>query len=126
MQEVVGSDSVSCFRNGQHSELSCSQRLGGNAHGAGHAGEVSVGVGAQLREVVAVHTDIEACPHEELQVASEHPQCLVPGEKEHFLQVNSDLLLQPRHCPWKVLHHRCLKLYTNSSRVKYSGSLSFG
>ena len=27
---------------------------------------------AQLRGVVAVHTDIEACPHEELQVALEH------------------------------------------------------
>ena len=51
---------------------------------------------AQLRGVVAVHTDIEACPHEELQVALEHPQCLVPGEKEHLLQVNSDLLLQLR------------------------------
>ena len=51
---------------------------------------------AQLRGVVAVHTDIEACPHEELQVALQHPQCLVPGEKEHFLQVNSDLLLQLR------------------------------
>ena len=40
--------------------------------------------------------DIEACPHEELKVALAHPQCLVPGEKEHFLQVNSDLLLQLR------------------------------
>ena len=51
---------------------------------------------AKLRGVVAVHKDIEACPHEELQVALAHPQCLVPGEKEHFLQVNSDLLLQLR------------------------------
>ena len=51
---------------------------------------------AKLRGVVAVHTDIEACPHEELQVALDHSQCLVPGEKEHFLQVNSDLLLQLR------------------------------
>ena len=51
---------------------------------------------AQLRGVVAVHKDIEACPHAELKVALAHPQCLVPGEKEHFLQVNSDLLLQLR------------------------------
>ena len=51
---------------------------------------------AKLRGVVAVHKDIEACPHEELQDALAHPQCLVPGEKEHFLQVNSDLLLQLR------------------------------
>ena len=43
-----------------------------------------------------LHKDIEACPHEELQVALAHPQCLDPGEKEHFLQVNSDLLLQLR------------------------------
>ena len=49
---------------------------------------------AKLRGVVAVHKDIEACPHEELQVALAHPQCLVPGEKEQFLQVNSDLLCQ--------------------------------
>ena len=51
---------------------------------------------AKLRGVVAVHKDIEACPHEELQVALAHPQCLVPGEKEQFLQVNSDLLCQLR------------------------------
>ena len=51
---------------------------------------------AKLRGVVAVHKDIEACPHEELQVALAHPQRLVPGEKEQFLQVNSDLLLQLR------------------------------
>ena len=25
LQEVVGSDRISCFRNGQHSELSCSR-----------------------------------------------------------------------------------------------------
>ena len=49
---------------------------------------------AKLRGVVAVHKDIEACPYEELQVALAHPKCLVPGEKEQFLQVNSDLLCQ--------------------------------
>ena len=51
---------------------------------------------AKLRGVVAVHKDIEARPREELQVALAHPQCLVPGEKEQFLQVNSDLLCQLR------------------------------
>ena len=48
---------------------------------------------AQLRGEVAVHKDIEASPHEELKVTLAHPQCLVPGEKEHFLQVNGDLFL---------------------------------
>ena len=38
--------------------------------------------------------DIEACPHEELQVALAHPKCLVRREKEQFPQVNSDLLCQ--------------------------------
>ena len=83
---------------------------------------------AKLRGVVAVHKDIEACPHEELQVALAHPQCLVPGEKE--LSFKSIAICsfssEARLCPWKVLHHRCLKLYTNVSRVKYSGSLSYG
>ena len=41
-----------------------------------------------------VHKDIEACLYEQLQVALAHPKCLVPGEKEQFLQVNSDLLCQ--------------------------------
>ena len=49
---------------------------------------------AKLRGVVAVHKDIEACPYEELQVALAHSKCLVPGEKEQFLQGNSDLLCQ--------------------------------
>ena len=49
---------------------------------------------AKLRGVVAVHKDIEACPYEQLQVALAHPKCLVPGEKEQSLQVNSDLLCQ--------------------------------
>ena len=49
---------------------------------------------AKLRGIVAVHKDIEACPYEQLQAALTHPQCLVPGEKEQFLQVNSDLLCQ--------------------------------
>ena len=41
-----------------------------------------------------IHKDIEACPYEQLQVALAHPKCLVPGEKEQFLQVNNDLLCQ--------------------------------
>ena len=40
------------------------------------------------------YESIQACPYEELQVALAHPKCLVPGEKEQFLQVNSDLLCQ--------------------------------
>ena len=43
---------------------------------------------AKLRGVVAIHKDIEACPYEQLQVALAHPKCLVPGEKEQFLQAN--------------------------------------
>ena len=49
---------------------------------------------AKLRGVVAIHKDIEACPYEQLQVALAHPKCLVPGEKEQFLQANNDLLCQ--------------------------------
>ena len=44
--------------------------------------------------VVELHKDIEACPYEQLQVALAHPKCLVPGEKEQFLQANNDLLSQ--------------------------------
>ena len=49
---------------------------------------------AKLRGVVAIHKDIEACPYEQLQAALAHPKCLVPGEKEQFLQANNDLLCQ--------------------------------
>ena len=49
---------------------------------------------AKLRGIVAVHKDLKACPYEQLQAALAHPKCLVPGEKEQFLQVNSDLLCQ--------------------------------
>ena len=49
---------------------------------------------AKLRGIVAVHKDLEACPYEQLQAALAHPKCLVPGEKEQFLQANSDLLCQ--------------------------------
>ena len=31
-----------------------------------------------------------------------------------------------RLCPWKVLHHKCLKPSTSVSRVKFYGSLSCG
>ena len=49
---------------------------------------------AKLRGVVALHKDIEACPYEQLQAALAHPKCLVPGEKEQFLQANNDLICQ--------------------------------
>ena len=49
---------------------------------------------AKLRGVVELHKDIEACPYEQLQAALAHPKCLVPGEKEQFLQANNDLLCQ--------------------------------
>ena len=49
---------------------------------------------AKLRGIVAIHKDIEACPYEQLQAALAHPKCLVPGEKEQFLQANNDLLSQ--------------------------------
>ena len=47
---------------------------------------------AKLRGVVAVHKDIEASPYEQLRDALAQPKCLVPGEKEQFLQANRDLL----------------------------------
>ena len=49
---------------------------------------------AKLRGVVALHKDIEACPYEQLQAALAHPKCLVPEEKEQFLQARNDLLCQ--------------------------------
>ena len=49
---------------------------------------------AKLRGVVAVHKDIEASPYEQLRDALAQPKCLVPGEKEQFLQANRDLLCQ--------------------------------
>ena len=51
---------------------------------------------AKLRGVVAVHTDIEASPYEQLRAALAQPKCLVPGEKEQFLQANHDLLCHLR------------------------------
>ena len=49
---------------------------------------------AKLRGVVGLHKDIEACPYEQLQETLAHPKCLVPGEKEQFLQANNDLFCQ--------------------------------
>ena len=49
---------------------------------------------AKLRGVVAVHKDIEASPYEQLRDALAQPNCLVPGEKEQFLQANCELLSQ--------------------------------
>ena len=51
---------------------------------------------AKLRGVIAVHTDIEASPYEQLRAALAQPKCLVPGEKEQFLQANHDLLCHLR------------------------------
>ena len=51
---------------------------------------------AKLRGVVAVHKDIEASPYEQLRAALAQPKCLVPGEKERFLQANHDLLCHLR------------------------------
>ena len=52
---------------------------------------------ASLRGVVAVHKDIEACPHEELKVALDRPKCMIPGEKDLFLAANEELLNQLKH-----------------------------
>ena len=49
---------------------------------------------AHLRGIVGVHKDYEACPCEELKAAIDHPTGLVPGEKDHFLAANDDLLCQ--------------------------------
>ena len=38
--------------------------------------------------------DIEACPYEELKAAMDHPTCLIPGEKDLFLDANDELLCQ--------------------------------
>ena len=51
---------------------------------------------AKLRGIVAVHKDIEASPYEQLRAALAQPKCLVPGEKERFLQANHDLLCHLR------------------------------
>ena len=49
---------------------------------------------ASLRGLIAVHKDIESCPHDELNAALAHPTCMVPGEKEHFLAANHTFLDQ--------------------------------
>ena len=41
-----------------------------------------------------MHKDIESCPHDELKAALAHPNCMVPGEKEHFLAANHPFLDQ--------------------------------
>ena len=40
---------------------------------------------ARLRGFIAVHKDIESCPHDEPRAALDHPKCMFPGEKELFL-----------------------------------------
>ena len=45
---------------------------------------------ANLRGIVGVHKDYEACPYDELKAAIDH----VPGEKDFFLAANDDLLSQ--------------------------------
>ena len=49
---------------------------------------------ANLRGIVRVHKDCEACPYAELKAAIEHPTGPVPGEKDFFLAANDDLLSQ--------------------------------
>ena len=49
---------------------------------------------ASLRGLIAVHKDIESCPHDELRAALDHPKCMFPGEKELFLAANGNLLEQ--------------------------------
>ena len=49
---------------------------------------------ASLRGLIAVHKDIESCPHDELRTALDHPKCMFPGEKELFLAANGNLLEQ--------------------------------
>ena len=49
---------------------------------------------ANLRGIVGVHKDYEACPYDELKAAIDHPTRLVPGEKDFFLAANDDLLSQ--------------------------------
>ena len=49
---------------------------------------------ANLRGIVGVHKDYEACPYDELKAAIDHPTGLVPGEKDFFLAANDDLLSQ--------------------------------
>ena len=45
---------------------------------------------------VAVHKDTEASPYEQLRDALAQLKCLVPGEKEQFLQANHALLCHLR------------------------------
>ena len=49
---------------------------------------------ADLRGIVGVHKDHEACPYDELKAAIDHLKGLVPGEKDFFLEANDDLLSQ--------------------------------
>ena len=49
---------------------------------------------ANLRGIVSVHKDYEACPYDELRAAIDHPTGLVPGEKDLFLAANDNLLSQ--------------------------------
>ena len=49
---------------------------------------------ADLRGIIGVHKDHEACPYDELKAAIDHPKGLVPGEKDFFLKANDDLLSQ--------------------------------
>ena len=49
---------------------------------------------ADLRGIVGVRKDHEACPYDELKATIDHPKGLVPGEKDFFLEANDDLLSQ--------------------------------
>ena len=79
---------------------------------------------ANLRGIVGVHKDYEACPYDELKAAIDHPTGLVPGEKDFFLDANDDLLSQLEDLVMpleSIATHKCFKPYINGSKLKSRG-----
>ena len=56
------------------------------------------------------------------------PSVLSREKKSSFFKptMTCSVNSKARLCPWKVLHHKCLKPSTSVSRVKFYGSLSCG
>ena len=80
-----------------------------------------------VANLVAVHKDIESCPHDELHTALDRPKCMFPGEKKLFLAANGTLSWtssKTRSCPWNESPLKCFKPCTRGNRPIFFGILS--
>ena len=76
---------------------------------------------ADLRGIIGVHKNHEACPYDGLKAAIDHPKGLVPGEKDFFLEVICSANSRIQLCLWKALLPKCYKPSINGNKHKSRG-----